>query len=94
MTQSPEMPNDTRSTQVLVRFILRIAVLSIFAAVGHIGFTSSLAALLWLSTILCAVAGTLRREAFFDTALTYWDEGVAYAALSCLMSSLNAAPAP
>lgn len=93
MAQSPEMPNDTRSMQVLVRFFLRIAVLSVFAALGHIGFTRSLAALLWLSTILCVVAGTLRREAFFNTSLTHWDEGLAYAALHCLMSSFNAAPA-
>lgn len=93
MAQSPDMPNDTRSIQVLVRFFLRIAILSVFAALGHIGFTRSLAALLWLSTILCVVAGTLRREAFFNSALTHWDEGVAYAALYCLMSSFNSAPA-
>jgi uncharacterized membrane protein YjjP (DUF1212 family) len=93
MAQSPDMPNDTRSIQVLVRFLLRIAVLSVFAALGHIGFTRSFAALLWLSTILCVVAGTLRREAWFDTSLTHWDEGLAYAALYCLMSSFNAAPA-
>lgn len=87
------MPNDTRSIQVLVRFFLRIVVLSVFAALGHVGFTRSLAALLWLSTILCVVAGTLRREAFFDSALSHWDEGVAYAALYCLMSSFNSASA-
>lgn len=91
MAQSPDISNDTRSMQVLVRFFLRIAVLSVFAALGHIGFTRSLAALLWLSTIVCVVAGTLRREAFLDSALTHWDEGIAYAALYCLMSSFNGA---
>jgi hypothetical protein len=87
------MPNDTRSIQVLVRFFLRIAVLSVFAALGSVGFTRSLAALLWLSTILCVVAGSLRREAPFNSSLTHWDEGVAYAALYCLMSSFNSAAA-
>lgn len=93
MAQSPNMPNDTRSIQVLVRFFLRIAVLSVFAVLGSVGFTRSMAALLWLSTILCVVAGTLRREALFDSALTHWDEGLAYAALYCLMSSFNTAAA-
>ncbi len=87
------MPNDTRSIQVLVRFFLRIAVLSVFAALGSVGFTRSLAALLWLSMILCVVAGSLRREAPFNSSLTHWDEGVAYAALYCLMSSFNSATA-
>ncbi|MEH2509400.1 hypothetical protein V1291_000754 [Nitrobacteraceae bacterium AZCC 1564] len=93
MAQSPDMPNDAKSIQVLVRFFLRIVVLSVFAALGSVGFTRSLAALLWLSTILCVVAGTLRREALFDAALTHWDEGLAYAALHCLMSSFNTAAA-
>jgi hypothetical protein len=83
------MSNDTRSIQVLIRFFLRIAVLSVFAALGSVGFTRSMAALLWLSAILCAVAGSLRREALFGSSLTHWDEGVAYAALYCLTSAFN-----
>ena len=34
----------------------------------------SLAALLWMSTILSAVVGTIRREPPFDTVLNHWDE--------------------
>ncbi len=79
--------------QVLVRFFLRIAVLSVFAALGSVSFTRSMAALLWLSAILCVVAGSLRRETLFDSALTHWDEGVAYAALYCLTSAFNSAAA-
>lgn len=89
MAQYPNIPNDTRSIQVLVRFFLRMVVLSVFAALGSVGFTKSMAALLWLSAILCVVAGSLRREAVFDSALTHWDEGVAYAALYCLTSAIN-----
>lgn len=66
-----------------------MVVLSVFAALGSVGFTKSMAALLWLSAILCVVAGSLRREAVFDSALTHWDEGVAYAALYCLTSAIN-----
>jgi hypothetical protein len=91
MAQSPDIPNDARSAQVLVRFFLRIAILSVFAALGSVGFTRSMATLLWLSAFLCAVAGTFRREAFFDSTLTHWDEGLAYAALCCLTSSFNTA---
>lgn len=93
MAQSPNMPNDTRSIQVLVRFSLRIIVLSVFASLGNVGFGKSIAALLWLSTILCVVAGSLRRETPFNSALTHWDESVAYAALYCLASAFNQAGA-
>lgn len=56
-----------------------------FAAFGSIGFARSFAALLWMSTILCAVAGITRRERPFDVILNRWDETVAYAALFCLV---------
>jgi hypothetical protein len=48
-----------------------------------------LAALLWMSTILTAVVGIVRREPPFDTALNHWDETAAYAALCCLIASFN-----
>ena len=89
MAQSPNMPNDARSIQVLVRFMLRIVVLSVFATLGNVGFGKSFAALLWLSTIICVVAGSLRRERPLDSFLTHWDEGAAYAALYCLASAFN-----
>jgi hypothetical protein len=64
-------------------------ILVIFAAFGSIGFGRSLVALLWMSTILSAVVGVMRREAAFDTVLNHWDETAAYAALCCLVSAVN-----
>ena len=51
---------------------------------GSIGFGRSLVALLWMSTILGAVVGAIRREPPFDTILNHWDETVTYAAMCML----------
>ena len=69
-------------------------ILLVFAALGGIGFGRSLAALLWMSIILCAVAGAMKREPPLDGVLNHWDEAVAYAALFALVASFNpSAPA-
>lgn len=86
MAQIPNRPQDLRSTQVLVRVALRVTILVIFAASARIGFGNSLAALLWMSIILCAVIGTIRREPPFGPALNHWDEMVVYAAMFALIS--------
>jgi hypothetical protein len=93
LAQLPNLPRELRSTQVLVRFFLRTVILVVFAAFGSIGFGRSLAALLWMSIILGAVIGTIRREPPFGTALNHWDETVAYAALFSLVTVfMNAVP--
>lgn len=93
MAQLPNLPQELRSIQVLVRFFLRIIILTSFAAFGSIGFGRSLAALLWMAAIISAVAGAIKREPPFDTVLNHWDEMMAYAALCCLVSGFNhAAP--
>jgi hypothetical protein len=89
VAQLPNLPRQLNSTQVLVRFLLRTSILIVFAAFGSIGFGRSLAALLWMSIVLSAVIGTVKREAPFDLVLNHWDETVAYAALFALMSSIN-----
>ena len=76
---------------MIIRFCLRMTILVIFAAFASIGFGRSLAALLWMSAILAAVVGAMRREPLMDTVLNHWDEMVAYAALCCLVSVLNQA---
>jgi hypothetical protein len=73
----------------MLRFGLRMVILVIFAAFGSIGFGRSLVALLWMSTILSAVIGAVRREPPFDTILNHWDETAAYAALCALVSGLS-----
>jgi hypothetical protein len=89
LAQLPNLPRELRSIQVIVRFFLRISILVIFAAFGAIGFGRSLAALLWMAIILCAVIGAMRREPPFDIVLNHWDETVAYAALFALVSRFN-----
>lgn len=92
MAQFPNLPQDLRSVQVLLRFGLRMIVLMAFAAFGSIGFGRSLVALLWMAGILSAVVGALRREPPCDTVLNHWDETVAYAALCCLLIAFRQAP--
>jgi hypothetical protein len=86
----PALSAEARSTQVIVRFCLRIIVLTVFASLSGAGFGTSLIVLLWMSTILATVAGALRREFVFDQCLTHWDEAAIYAALYCLVSAINA----
>jgi hypothetical protein len=66
-------------------------ILAVFAAFGSIGFGRSLVALLWMSTIMSALIGAIRRETPVDTALNHWDETAAYAALCALVSGLSQA---
>ena len=47
MAQLPNLSRELKSTQVLIRFFLRIGILVIFAAFASIGFGRALAALLW-----------------------------------------------
>jgi len=94
LAQLSNLPREIRSTQVLVRFALRLAILMAFAAFGSIGFGRNLSALLWMSIIFSAIMGAIKREPAFGIALNYWDETVAYAALFALVSVFNqAAPA-
>ena len=88
MAQLPDL-RELRSTQVLVRFLMRIIILVSFAAFGSIGFGRSLAALLGMTAILSAVVGIVKREPAFDGVLNHWDEALAYAALFCLANGLN-----
>jgi hypothetical protein len=84
--QLPNLSRELRSTQVIVRFCLRIGILVTFAAFASIGFSRSLAALLWMSIVLCALIGTVKREPPLGTVLNHWDEATAYAALFSLVS--------
>ena len=91
MAQIPNLPREFSSIQVLFRFALRMAILVVFAVFGSIGFGRSLSALLWMSILISAVLGTVRREPPLDKALNHWDEMVGYATLFSLVSSFNQA---
>ncbi|TFV46380.1 hypothetical protein [Bradyrhizobium niftali] len=73
----------------MARFAVRVALLATFAAFGSVGFGRSLAALLWMSIVLCALAGLVRREPLFGTVLNHWDEAVAFGALFALVHIAN-----
>jgi hypothetical protein len=88
MPSLPDLPREMQSNQVLIRFGLRTAILASFAAFSHVGFGRSLAALLLMTAILCAVIGMIKREASLGTALNNWDESLAYAGLYCLVNGL------
>ena len=80
MAQLPNLSRELRSTQVLIRFFLRMSILVILAAFASIGFGRGLAALLWMSIILCAVIGTMKREPPFGAVLNHWDDTMVYGA--------------
>jgi len=82
-------PAQLKPHQVLLRFGIRTAVLTLFATFGSIGFGRRLAALLWMTIILCAVIGAMRRERVFTAGLNHWDEMVAYTALYCAVMEIN-----
>ena len=72
------------SSQVLLRFFFRVAVLCAFSTLGAKGFAPAFAALSALSALFCGVVGAMRREAVFGPALTNWDEAAAYLLLGRL----------
>jgi hypothetical protein len=88
-----DLTQASKSTEVIVRFALRMAVIVAFAAFCGIGFELGLTLLLWMSTILSGVIATFDREEPLDTALNHWDETLAYAALCSLACGFDH-PAP
>jgi len=85
LTKTPQ----TGSAQVLARFGVRLIILTVFAALGSIGFGRSLVALLGMSTLLSAVIGGVRREIPLAPHLNHWDEMAAYGALGALFNAIN-----
>ncbi len=81
-------PHALISAQVLARFILRIALLSICAAVGKQGFGKTIEPLLTLATCYCVVIGGIRREAPLGNVLTHYDEAAGYALGACLAARI------
>jgi hypothetical protein len=84
-----DTPAQLPPQKVLLRFGIRTAILMLFASFGSIGFGRSLAALLWMTIILCAVIGAMRRERVLAAGLNHWDEMVAYTALYCAVMEIN-----
>jgi hypothetical protein len=89
MKPKPTISHELSSSQVLLRFVLRLALLSTFAIFGAQGFGTTFATLLALSAIFCAVVGAVRCEEMFGPVLTHWDEAAAYAVIGRLVSVLS-----
>jgi hypothetical protein len=89
LAERPDRPTQPGLSAVLARFCLRLTILTVFAAFGSIGFARSLAALLWMSIVLCVVVAIMRRETLFRDTLNHWDETIAYAALYALLCRLS-----
>jgi hypothetical protein len=83
---TPDIPREIGSAQVIVRFLLRLVILCVFAALGRQGFGRTLASLLVLSALYCVFTAAFRREAPFGAVLTHFDEAAVYAALAILAS--------
>jgi hypothetical protein len=84
--EKPAIPPPFHSWQVLLRFAVRLVVLSAFASLSTRGFGTTFAALLALSVVFCAMMGALLGEAIFGRVLTHWDEAAAYVVVGHLAS--------
>ena len=80
----PPFFRQFNSSQVLLRFFFRLAVLCAFSTLGARGFAPAFAALSALSALFCGVVGAVRREVVFGPVLTNWDEAAAYLLLGRL----------
>jgi hypothetical protein len=88
MDLDPARPNELQSLQVIVRFTMRIVLLTVLSAfIGrNFGYV-----MLLVSVLLCILCGMVRRERPLGDFLTYWDEAAVYGALFCLASMVQAA---
>lgn len=82
--QDRNLAQSPKSTDVIVRFGLRMAVITAFAVLGGVGFRRGLMVMLWMSAVLGAVIAMFDREEPLSSVLNHWDEAMAYAALCCL----------
>jgi hypothetical protein len=70
----PAIPPQLNSQQVLFRTAFRFVLLTALATFSTQGFAHTLAVLLALAAIFCAIVATMRGEAIFGRVLTHWDE--------------------
>ncbi|PAY03680.1 hypothetical protein CK489_38415 [Bradyrhizobium sp. UFLA03-84] len=83
-----QLPRQLQSVQVMVRFGFRLAIMIGFAVFAGTGFGRGLVTLLWMSAVICALAGLFKREMPFAANLNHWDEMTAYVALCALGTGL------
>jgi hypothetical protein len=88
MPPTPQISRQTVSAQVVVRFLLRLTILALFATLGAAGFGRTLESLMVLSVCYCLVIGGLRRESPLGPVLTHYDEAAAYIVTAGLASMI------
>ena len=89
MSRTPDIPRELASIHVLIRFVLRMILLGVFATFGSQGFGRTFESLLILAVLYCVFAAAVRREAPFGPILTHFDEAAACAAIGGLTSALS-----
>jgi hypothetical protein len=88
-TPGPAVSRELASTQVLMRFFLRIVIFVLFALASRRGFGKTLEDLLVLAVFYCIIAASLRRETPFGPVLTHFDEAAAYAVVARLTAMIS-----
>jgi hypothetical protein len=89
MAQPQDLPRGLESSRVLLRFCVRIIILTSFAAFSSIGFNKCLSVLLWMAMVFTAVGAFIKREPPFSTVLNHWDEMMGYAAILAFLGVLD-----
>jgi hypothetical protein len=84
MQPTPAIPFEAITAQALARFVLRLALISLFALLSP-DFARALASLLALSALYCGAVALVRGEALLPPVLTHWDEAAAYAVIALLI---------
>jgi len=83
-SRDQNQPLVSKTINVIVRFGLRLATITVFALFAGIGLRHGLTIMLWMSAMLGAVIATVESEEPLGASLNHWDEAIAYAALCCL----------
>jgi hypothetical protein len=79
----------TTSTGVLIRFGVRLVMLTVFAFVAHIGFSHAFPQLLLFGGLFCGLWALVRGEPIFGPALTHWDEAATLIVIGRLAAAIT-----
>lgn len=83
------LPPDLETARTLVRFGIRVMILTGFSMIGNHGFIGTLASFLVLAVLFCAGVAAIKRESPLGPALTHWDEAAAYGLIMSAVHMLN-----
>lgn len=85
---TPNFSREVTPLQVISRFLWRVVILTILAAIGRHGFGKTFASLVVPAAFYCVFTGAFRREPLFGPSLTHFDEAATFAAIACSISRL------